>query len=57
MPDKCKHLCKWKKDEIEKGFVRIAKAVKKPRYLCRRCGRVAGAEYWLCKPLPLKQNQ
>ena len=45
-----KPLCKWDKDDIKDNFKELKKIVSEPRYLCRKCARVAKKEEWLCKP-------
>ena len=45
-----KPLCKWSKDEIKDNFKDLKKIVSDPRFICRKCGRVAKKEDWLCKP-------
>jgi len=45
-----KTLCKWSKDEIKDNFKELKKVVSEPRFICRKCGRVAKKEDWLCKP-------
>lgn len=45
-----KPLCKWNKDEIKDNFKDLKKIVSEPRFICRKCGRVAKKEDWLCKP-------
>jgi lipopolysaccharide biosynthesis regulator YciM len=45
-----KTLCKWKKDEFDKRMDALKEIVSKPRYVCRKCGRVADKKKWLCKP-------
>jgi len=49
-----KHLCQWKKDEITKGFKRLKKIVRAPRFACQNCCRAASKEKYLCEPISLE---
>lgn len=53
-PKKIKRLCKWKDDDISKKIGTFSKIVKNPKYVCIKCGRVAGQKKWLHKPISLK---
>ena len=53
MSDKVRRLCKWDKEKIEKDYKTLSKIVNPPKYICKKCGRVANAEEWLHKPAPL----
>ncbi|MFH0848430.1 MAG: hypothetical protein V1857_02875 [archaeon] len=47
-----KHLC----DMAEKGQVDLntfKELSRNPRFICKKCGRVAAKEENLCKPIPL----
>jgi hypothetical protein len=48
-----KHLCKWDKDDIKDDLEKLKKLVVPPRYICRKCGRVAKDREYLCKPTEL----
>lgn len=48
-------LCKLKKDEIDKDLERVAKTVRQPTHICRRCARAANVKKALCKPVPLPE--
>jgi len=48
-----KTLCDWKKEQIANCFEEIRAIVVDPHFICRKCGRVAGEEKWLCRPLDL----
>ncbi|WP_407331846.1 hypothetical protein [Enterovibrio sp. 27052020O] len=49
-----KTLCDWKSKEIEKDLAALAKLVKAPEYVCRKCARVANTKKVLCKPIDLE---
>jgi hypothetical protein len=53
MAGKGKTLCKWDERRIEKKFKKFRKIVGNPRFVCKRCGRVAANKKSLCKPLAL----
>ncbi len=44
-----KSMCKWKSDDIKKKTVEFCKIVKKPKFYCAKCGRVADSDKKLCK--------
>ena len=44
-----KKLCKWKKEDYKDEVQKLVKIVKKPKYICTKCGRVAKKEKWLCE--------
>lgn len=50
-----KELCKLKKDELSKNIKKIVKIVKKPKYICEKCARVAKDKKYLCNPTALKK--
>jgi hypothetical protein len=54
MAKKTKRLCKWKEDDISKKFDKFAKIVSNPKYVCKKCGRVAEQKKWLHSSKPLK---
>ena len=49
-----KSLCKWKKADYSAEFKKLAKIVGKPKFVCKKCGRAAADEKFLCDPAPLK---
>jgi hypothetical protein len=51
---KCKKLCKWKKEDFETDFEKLADAVRKSKYVCIKCGRAARKEKWLCEAKSVK---
>ena len=46
------HLCVL---VSEKRFEEIREIVKRPKYLCFNCGRVADSDENLCNPMPLEK--
>lgn len=50
-----KELCKLKKDELSKNIKKIIKIVKKPKFICEKCARVAKEKKYLCDPVALKK--
>ncbi len=45
-----KRLCKWKKEDIKEDWSDLRKIVKDPEYICKKCGRAANDDDYLCKP-------
>ena len=41
MAKKEKMLCKWKEDDINKNFEKFSDIVRNPKFVCKKCGRVA----------------
>ena len=54
MAKKTKELCKWKEDDINKKFDDYSDIVRNPKFVCKKCGRVADKKKWLHKPIALK---
>ena len=55
MSDKSKKkMCKFDKKDIEKNLDTIIALVKNPKYICKKCGRVAVSKSNLCKPTKLE---
>ena len=54
MAKKEKRLCKWKEDDISKKFDGFITIVSDPKFVCKKCGRVARKKKWLHKPEPLR---
>ena len=53
MAKKEKPLCKWKENDISKKFDKFADIVRNPKFVCKKCGRVADKKNRLHKPAPL----
>ncbi|MBE0449736.1 MAG: hypothetical protein IBX70_02700 [Clostridia bacterium] len=52
-----KKLCKLVKDDIlEDDFKTYVKYVRKPHYVCKKCGRASADEDMLCKPQKIKEK-
>ena len=41
-------LCK------EKDAKKLARRARDPQFVCKKCGRVAHKEKWLCKPIQIE---
>jgi hypothetical protein len=54
MAKKEKRLCKWKEETIIDNFEAFNDIVKSPKFVCKKCARVANKKNWLHKPLKLK---
>ena len=50
-----KEFCKLKKDELYKNIKKIVKIVKKPKFICEKCARVAKEKKYLCNPIVPKK--
>ncbi len=53
MAKKEKPLCKWKENDISKKIDKFADIVRNPKFVCKKCGRVADKKNRLHKPAPL----
>lgn len=46
-------MCKWKEADISEQFEKFSDIVKKPKFVCKKCGRVADNKKRLHKPIRL----
>lgn len=51
---KIKPLCAWKKSDIEAHAKKLIKIVKKPKFICTKCARVAKEKAFLCHAKKIK---
>uniref|UniRef100_Q3ASP4 Uncharacterized protein n=1 Tax=Chlorobium chlorochromatii (strain CaD3) TaxID=340177 RepID=Q3ASP4_CHLCH len=51
-----KALCKLDKETIEKQMEALMELVAEPRYICRKCARVASTKRHLCKPVAITNS-
>lgn len=49
-----KHMCDLSKKDFEKISEKVTIIVSNPRYICKKCLRVANVDERLCKPHKLK---
>ena len=54
MAKKEKRLCKWKEDDLTENLGEFMEIVRDPKFLCKKCGRVADDKKRLHKPIPIK---
>jgi len=54
MTKKEKRMCKWKEDDISEKFDKYLNIVRNPKFVCKKCGRVADKKKLLHKPASLK---
>ena len=47
-------LCKLDKQDMEDSMDDIVSLVAKPKYMCRKCARVAIKKKYLCEPIKIK---
>lgn len=45
-----KTICKWDKDEIKDDLDKLKEIVTPAKFICKKCGRVAKDDDYLCKP-------
>jgi hypothetical protein len=54
MEKKGKKLCKWKEDHLTEKLDDFMDIIRQPKFLCKKCGRVADSKKWLHKPILIK---
>lgn len=54
MAKKDKRLCKWKEDDLNEKIDEFMDIIRKPKFLCNKCGRVANDKKLLHKPIAIK---
>jgi hypothetical protein len=55
--NKEKHLCKLvKKDYLKENLPDYIELIKNPKYICKKCGRVAVDKHYICKPVEMKKG-
>jgi len=50
-----KSLCGYKKEDIANKLKKITKIVQKPKYICKKCARVAKGKEYLCLAIKLEK--
>jgi len=50
---KIKTFCKWTEKDIQKRVNLLADLVDEPRYVCKKCARVANSKKLVCKPMEM----
>jgi hypothetical protein len=51
-----KTLCKLDKHDIEESMPDIVSLVSEPKFICRKCARVAKNKKYLCQPVKIKSS-
>jgi hypothetical protein len=54
MAKKEKRMCKWDEKDLDANFDKFTAIVGNPKFVCKKCLRVADKKKWLHKPVPLK---
>jgi hypothetical protein len=49
-------LCKLDKHDIEEHKQDIVSLVSEPKFMCRKCARVASNKKYLCQPIKIKSS-
>ena len=49
-------LCKLDKHDIEENMQDIVSVVSEPKFICRKCARVATNKKYLCQPVKIKSS-
>jgi hypothetical protein len=51
-----KTLCKLDKHDIEESIDIIVSIISEPKFICRKCARVAKNKKYLCQPIKIKSS-
>ena len=54
MAKKGKKVCKWKEDDLAEKLDEFMDIIRQPKFLCKKCGRVADDKKLLHKPISIK---
>ena len=54
---KNKTMCDWNKEDIEKDLKLLSRMADNPKYICKKCARVANSSEHLCKPIRMKKSK
>jgi 16S rRNA G1207 methylase RsmC len=54
MAKKEKRMCKWKENDLSEKFDKFTAIVSNPKFVCKKCLRVADKKKLLHKPASLK---
>jgi hypothetical protein len=54
MAKRGKKVCKWKEDDLAEKLDEFMDIVRQPKFLCKKCGRVADDKKLLHKPISIK---
>ncbi len=49
-------LCKLDKHDIDENMDVIVSLVSEPKFICRKCARVAKNKKYLCQPIQIKSS-
>ena len=53
---KSKTLCGWSSEQISKKRKKLLDLVESPRFVCKKCARVANQKKVLCEPNSLTES-
>ena len=49
-------LCDWERKDIESNMAILISMVNSPKYVCKKCARVANTDDVLCKSQKIKRS-
>ena len=49
-------LCDWERKDIESDMAILMSLVNRPKYVCKKCARVANTDDVLCKSKKIKRS-